>query len=331
MSAASAYDELREGTALGPYQLLVAVAQGGMARVWAARHVPTNRVVAVKTIRPELAKNATYQRLFADEARFAAAVKHPNVCEVFGTGEVHGVHYIAMEWVTGESLARVLKPNRGDTPRPVEPRLAARIIAQCADALHAAHETRAEDGSLVRIVHADVSPQNLMLTTTGRAKLVDFGVARSVATGQVGDFPQIDGKAAYMAPEHAAGKRLSRLSDVFTLGVCLYEISTAARPFATGNREATIARLLEGDFQFPCEIVPDYPPALERIVRRSMAMEPAHRYPSALRLKAALEEWLAYSGPAIRESDLAEFVKSRAGAIITEREGAIARSMGGRA
>ena len=110
MSAASAYDELREGTALGPYQLLVAVAQGGMARVWAARHVPTNRVVAVKTIRPELAENATYQRLFADEARFAAAVKHPNVCEVFGTGEVRGVHYIAMEWVTGESLARVLKP-----------------------------------------------------------------------------------------------------------------------------------------------------------------------------------------------------------------------------
>lgn len=327
MSSAPREDEIREGQKLGPYELLVAVAQGGMARVWAARNARENRVVAVKTIRPELAQNRTYQRLFADEARFAAAVKHPNVCEVFGLGEQSGVLYIAMEWVVGESLARVLKPNRGDTSEPVEPRFAAKIIAECADALHAAHEVRAEDGSLVRIVHADVSPQNLMLTTGGRAKLVDFGVARSVASGKLGDFPQLDGKAAYMAPEHAAGKRLSRLSDVFTLGVCLYEISTASRPFATGNREATIQRLLQGEFAPPSEIVPGYPPGLERILRRAMAMEPAHRYPSALRLKAALEEWVAYSGPAVTERDLAEFVKARAGNIIAERESVIARAM----
>ena len=331
MSDASAHDELQEGSKLGPYQLLVAVAQGGMARVWAARHVPTNRVVAVKTIRPEFAANRTYQRLFADEARFATAVKHSNVCEVFETGEARGVLYIAMEWVTGESLARVLKPNRGDTPQPVEARFAAKIIAQCASALHAAHEVRADDGSLVRIVHADVSPQNLMLTTTGRAKLVDFGVARSVASGRVGDFPQIDGKAAYMAPEHAAGKRLSRLSDVFTLGVCLYEIATAARPFATGNREATLERLIKGDFQLPSEVMPEFPRALERILRRAMAIEPAHRYPSALRLEAALDEWLAYSGPPIGAAELADFVKGRAGSIISEREAAIARALGGRA
>ncbi len=331
MSATSAYEELQEGSKLGPYQLLVAVAQGGMARVWAARHVPTNRVVAVKTIRPELAGNRVYQKLFTDEARVAAAVKHPNVCQVLASGEERGVLYIAMEWVIGESLARVLKPNRGDTPQPVEPRFAAKIIAECADALHAAHEVRAEDGSLVRIVHADVSPQNLMLTTTGRAKLVDFGVARSVANGKLAEFPQLDGKAAYMAPEHAAGKRLSRLSDVFTLGVCLYEISTAARPFATGNREATIERLLKGDFPLPSELVPDYPQQLERILRRAMAMEPAHRYPSALRLKAALEEWVAYSGPPVDDRALAEFVRARAGAIISEREAVIARSMGGRA
>jgi len=325
--SAPAYDELREGTELGPYRLLVAVAQGGMARVWAARHAPTGRVVAVKTIRSELAGNRVYQRLLMDEARFAAAVRHPNVCEVYESGEASGVLYIAMEWVTGESLARILRPNRGDVPTPVEPRFAAKIIAECADALHAAHEVRAEDGSLVRIVHADVSPQNLMLTTTGRAKLVDFGVARSVANSKLSEFPQLDGKAAYMAPEHAAGKRLSRLSDVFTLGICLYEITTAARPFATGNREATIQRLLKGEFQAPGEIVPDFPGALERILRRAMAMEPAHRYPSALRLKAALEEWVAYSGPPVREEQIAQFVALRAGPIIEERETVIARAM----
>ncbi|MBK7580219.1 MAG: serine/threonine protein kinase [Myxococcales bacterium] len=330
MSAASAYAELRDGSKLGPYQLLVAVAQGGMARVWAARHLPTGRLVAVKTIRPELAENATYQRLFSDEARFAAAVRHPNVCEVFGLSEAGGVLFIAMEWVEGESLARILKPTRDDPVRPVDPRIAARIIAECAEALHAAHEVRAEDGSLVRIVHADVSPQNLMLTTSGQAKLVDFGVARAVASRKPGDFPQLDGKAAYMAPEHAAGKRLSRLSDVFTLGVCLYEISTGVRPFATGNREATIERLLKGEFPPPSDVVPDYPTALERVLRRAMAMEPAHRYPSALRLKAALEEFITYSGPALGAADLAEFVIQRAGAIISERETVIRNSLSGR-
>jgi eukaryotic-like serine/threonine-protein kinase len=113
-------------------------------------------------------------------------------------------------------------------------------MADCCAALHAAHEVRADDGSLIRLVHCDVSPQNIMITTEGVLKLVDFGVARAAAGAKASDFPQIDGKAAYMAPEHAAGKRISRLSDVFTLGICLYEITTAQRPFATGNREATI-------------------------------------------------------------------------------------------
>jgi eukaryotic-like serine/threonine-protein kinase len=326
MSAPSPYELLQPGTRLGDYELLVAVAQGGMARVWAARHLPSGRVVAVKTIRPEFGESRAYQRLFMDEARFASAVKHANVCEIYGLADAGGIFFLAMEWVVGESLARIVKPNKGDTPRPVEPRIGAKIIAECCDALHAAHEVRDDDGSLVRIVHCDVSPQNLMLTVDGRAKLVDFGVARSAA-GKLNDFPKIDGKAAYMAPEHAAGKRLSRLSDVFTLGICLYEITTATRPFATGNREGTIDRLLRGDYRLPSELDPDYPPALERILLRAMAMEPAHRYPSALRMKAALEEWLSLSGPALTPSDLQQFLDLRAGDIIREREGVIAQTI----
>jgi serine/threonine-protein kinase len=323
----SAYDELRPGSRLGPFELLVAVAQGGMARVWAAWHAESRRVVAVKTIRPDLAGHRTYQRLFADEARFASSVKHPNVCQVHGLAQDAGVLFIAMEWVVGESLARIVKPTRNDAPRPVEPRIAARIMAECCDALHAAHETRAEDGSLVKLVHADVSPQNLMLDQHGHAKLVDFGVARSVAGTKLSDFPHIDGKAAYMAPEHAAGKRLSRLSDVFTLGICLYEITTGVRPFATGSRDATIERLLEGKYEPPQTWVPDFPPALERILSRAMAMEPAHRYPSALRMKAALEEWIRVSGPPVGPHELIAFLRERAGSIIDERERAIQQAL----
>jgi serine/threonine-protein kinase len=316
----SAYDDLGPGSRLGPYELLVAVAQGGMARVWAAWQTQEERVVAVKTIRPEFAQSRMYQQLFLDEARFASSVKHPSVCDVYGQGEELGVLYIAMEWVKGESVARILKPTKADTTRPVEPRVAARIIADCCAALHAAHEVRDADGSLIRLVHCDVSPQNLMITTTGETKLVDFGVARANVGGRASDFPQIDGKAAYMAPEHAAGKRISRLSDVFTLGICLYEITTATRPFATGNREATIERLLKGDYKPPSEVREGFPAPLERILLRAMAMEPTHRYPSALRMRGALEEWLRYSGPELTKADLSRFVEERAGKIIDERE-----------
>ena len=118
---------------------------------------------------------------------------------------------------------------------------------------------------------------------------------------------------------------------MFTLGICLYEITTATRPFATGSRDATIERLLKGDFKAPHEIVDDFPPALERILFRAMAMEPAHRYPSAMRMKAALEEWIAYSGPSVGAEELSLFLRERAGAIIGEREAAIAQALTGRA
>jgi len=318
--------QLGPGSRLGPYELLSAVAQGGMARVWAARHHPSGRVVAIKTIRPELASNAMYCSLFVDEARYASQVSHANVCEVYGLGNEQGVLYIAMEWVHGESLARLLKPNKGDTPQPLPPRIAARLVADSCEALHAAHELRDENGRHIRLVHCDVSPQNLLLTTRGTLKLVDFGVAQSAAEQQGHEGPQSrpSGKAAYMAPEQATGARISRMSDVFVLGVCLYELSTGKRPFATGSWDGTIERLKEHDFAPPCDVVEDYPPLLERIVLRAMARGSAFRYPSAQRMGAALEDWLKRSGPPITASDLTGLLEDRAGSIIREREAAIA-------
>jgi serine/threonine-protein kinase len=298
-----------------------------MARVWAAVHVQSGAIVAVKTIRPELAGDPNYRRLFEDEARYASSVQHPHVCRVFGLGEQDGVLYMAMEWVVGESLARIVKPDKASPARPVEPRMAARLMADFCVALHAAHELRDEQGSAVRLVHADVSLQNLMVTSEGGVKLVDFGVARARTT-QSRTVPKMDGKAAYMAPEHAAGKRLSRLSDVFTLGICLYEVTTGTRPFATGNWDATIERLLAGDFVPPRELVEDYPPSLERVLLRAMAQSPAHRFPSALRMKSALEDWLKKSGPPIVPAEIASFLEERAGQWIAQRQAYISQTLG---
>jgi serine/threonine-protein kinase len=178
-------------------------------------------------------------------------------------------------------------------------------------------------------VHCDVSLQNLLVTIDGGVKLVDFGVARALRAQSVADVPKMDGKAAYMAPEHAAGKRISRLSDVFTLGICLYEISTGVRPFSAGSWDATIERLLAGEFQPPAEIVPDYPPALERILLRAMAQSPAHRFPSAMRMRAGLQDFLRASGNRVEHSEIAAFLRHRAGRLIDEREAHIARQARG--
>ncbi|MBX3125975.1 MAG: serine/threonine protein kinase [Polyangiaceae bacterium] len=320
-AAAQPIQELTAGQKLGPYVLLCAIAQGGMARVWAARDSRDGRVVALKTIRPELAADRGFQSLFVDEARYASSVDHGGVCRVFGLGDEHGVLYIAMEWVTGESLARILKPHRDSPIQPIEPRMAARILADCCSALHAAHELQDDHGRALRLVHCDVSLQNLLVTVTGGVKLVDFGVARAQRSADGQSLPpKMDGKAAYMAPEHAAGRRISRLSDVFTLGICLYEVTTGVRPFSAGSWDATIERLLAGDFRPPSELVADYPPELERILLRAMALSPAHRYPSALRMRAALEEWLRASGTPLGGKHVSEFLHERVGAVIAERE-----------
>jgi serine/threonine protein kinase len=319
--------QLGPGSRLGPYELICAVAQGGMARVWAARHHPSGQIVAVKTIRPELASSTMYCSLFVDEARYASQVTHENVCQVYGLGDERGVLYIAMEWVHGESLARLLKPNKGDKPRPLPPRIAARLVADGCRALHAAHELRDENGRHVKLVHCDVSPQNLLLTTAGTLKLVDFGVAQSATVQQQpaeGPQSRPSGKAAYMAPEQATGARISRMSDVFVLGVCLYELSTGKRPFATGSWDGTIERLKEHDFAPPCDVVEDYPPLLERIVLRAMARGSAFRYPSAQRMGAAIEDWLRRSGPPVAADDLKALLEERAGDIIRAREAEIA-------
>jgi eukaryotic-like serine/threonine-protein kinase len=328
-SVSGSVSALGPGSHLGPYTLLCAVAQGGMARVWAARG-PNGELVAIKTIRAELADDPVYRELFVDEARFAASVTHPNVCRVYGLGEQDGVLYIVMEWVSGESLARIVRPNKQAQAEPIEPRMAARCLADTCAALDAAHELQTPDGRRLRIVHSDVSPQNLLATRGGEIKLVDFGVARALGLRGGKPAPRINGKAAYMAPEQAAGRALSHLSDVFVLGVCLYELTTTVRPFATGDWEATIERLLQGDFRSPQEIVPDYPEGLERIVLRAMAARPAHRYPNAKRMRDALEDWLRRSGPPIGRAELAAFVEMRAGRLIREREEYIASVLGGR-
>ncbi len=319
--------ELAPGNRLGRFELLFAVAQGGMARVWAARQhgkLGFTKVVAVKTIRPEMAHDSRFRSMFLEEAQLASSVQHPNVCEILDLGEQSGVLYMAMEWIDGEGLARMLKPV--DEPMPLDFRISAKIISDACAGLHAAHQLKSDEGKRLRLVHCDVSTQNLMVSRSGTVKVIDWGVAKALhSVRDDGLVMSMEGKAAYMSPEQASGKRAAALSDVFALGICLYEITTGKRPFSAGSREATIERLQAGKFVRPSELRPDYPPRLEQIVLRAMAHNPLHRYSSAERMRVALSEYLALSGPVLTDSDIATVVTERAGRLIDQRRAYIGK------
>ncbi|MEZ4224364.1 MAG: serine/threonine-protein kinase [Polyangiaceae bacterium] len=319
--------EVRSGVRLGRYEILLGIAEGGMARVWAAKQHGQrgfSKVVAIKTILPALASDPDFEAMFLDEARVAAGVHHPNVCEIFDLGEEHGVLYIAMEWVNGESLARIFKPARKDgqrgTAMPVDYRVAARIIADAAAGLHSAHQLKGEQGEPLNVVHRDVSPQNILVGVNGTVKVTDFGVAKALGTSHEATAAgQIKGKAAYMAPEQAGGGKLDRRSDVFALGICLYEVTTGARPFSGENQVAVLKALLSGAFAAPRELVPDYPPELEAIVLKAMNINPDARFATADEMRVALEEYLAHSGSIVTETQVAELVRARVGSVVDQR------------
>ncbi|MBK6459527.1 MAG: serine/threonine protein kinase [Myxococcales bacterium] len=314
--------ELAPGTRLGRYELLVPVARGGMARVWAARmhgQRGFTKLVAIKTILPHLASEQEFERMFLDEARIASNVHHPNVCETYELGEENGVLYLAMEWVSGDSLSRVIRPTQGPQTYPLELRIVARILADACAGLHAAHELVGDDGTHLSVVHRDFSPHNILISAEGNVKVADFGVAK--AFGQLHENTsagQIKGKLAYMSPEQVGGIA-DRRSDVFSAGCVLYEATLGIAPFRADNDLQTIQGLLQGHYVRPSERAPGYPPDFEWIVMTALAAEPERRFQTAEQLRVALEEWLARTGQVVTQAQVAQAVRARIGERIDRR------------
>jgi serine/threonine-protein kinase len=317
----SDYGSIQPGHRLGRYELLVPIARGGMARVWAARlhgQRGFQKLVAIKTILPHLADEPEFERMFLDEARIASGVHHPNVCEIYELGEEKKTLYLAMEWVSGDSFARVLRAS-GKT-EPVEPRVVARIVADACAGLHAAHELADDDGRSLGVVHRDLSPHNILLTADGTAKVADFGVAK--ALGQLHEATsagQLKGKIAYMAPEQVTGSAIDRRSDVFSLGCVLYEATTGQRPFRGDGDHQVMHAVLKGEYAAPTSLIRNYPVELERIVARALQQQPILRYPTAERMRFALEEFVA-RGQLVTQSNVAQVVRARIGEQIDRRK-----------
>jgi serine/threonine protein kinase len=291
------------------------LAMGGMARIYIARTTGIGsfeRHVVLKLITPERANDITAVQMFLDEARLAASLNHQNVAQVFEVGEDVGIHYLAMEYVHGQDLRALLaKAGSQGTRVPLE--LALTVVAGAAAGLHHAHERRDPQGVSLGIVHRDVSPSNIMVGYDGAVKLLDFGIAKATARSVETQSGIIKGKFAYMAPEQCRGRDVDRRSDVFSLGIILYEISTQHRCFRADSDFDTMHRIVTGDVVRPTRLIQGYPQALEAIVMKALAVDPQQRYQSAHQLLEAIEAFAVSSRMSLSTMALGRFMREMFG------------------
>lgn len=303
-----------ESTRLGSYRIIAELARGGMAAVFLAlNESPGGRreVVAIKQIHPHLAHDPDFVAMLMDEARLASKVHHPNVVEIkdYALGHADGKNYIVMEYADGEALSMLLKHaiQRGTR---LSPALAASIAADTAGALHAAHELTDAEGRPLGLVHRDVSPQNVIVTYDGRVKLTDFGVAKAVGRLQRTQPGEIKGKLAYMAPEQAYGREVDRRSDVYSLGVVLYELALGRRLFGGKSDAETVRNVMEHKITRPREVDPSFPEALEQVILAMLAQDPTERFQTAGAAERALRALATSEGPPeLVAQRLGEFVR----------------------
>ena len=300
--------ELKRGVTLGNYELLVKIGQGGMASVWVARervegHEP--RLVAVKTMHPQLSTDPKFRSMFLDEVGLVRSIDHDNVVRLYSTAEDQGLLYMGMEWIEGDSLRSVI--NEAKKRRPIPPEIAVRIISDAAAGLHAAHELTGWDGELRGVVHCDVSPHNILCGIDGKVKLVDFGVANAMS--QFDETDEVRGKFGYMSPEQARGDAIDRRSDVFSLGIVLFELTTGDRLFLGRDNSHTLDLVKWGKLPKPTEVIPDYPRALESIVMKALHRDIDERYQTAEDLRDALERYLVEERTLVAKAGVAGLVK----------------------
>jgi serine/threonine protein kinase len=313
--SATAIDKIGPASTLGRYEILTPIARGGMASVWAARLMGTRgfqKLVAVKTMLPDVSDDPDFEQMFLDEARVAARIRHPNVAEILDLGEQDDVLYLVMEWVEGENLSVVLKAARalGGMPLPV----ILRIASQACAGLHAAHELRDDSGHLVDLIHRDVSPANVLVSMAGFVKLVDFGVAKSKGRMHVTRAGgMVKGKTPYLSPEQLGGLPLDRRSDIFSFGALLYVMATGLHPFRGETEGKTVENIALKNPVPLRTINAALPVEFEKLVLKALEKDPKNRFSTAAELQRALDQVGLTIGEPANESDVAEFVRKAIG------------------
>lgn len=301
---------MSEPVTFGRYLLLRRIAAGGMAHVFLALQRGVQgfeKAVALKVVLPEHAANPDFVQMFLDEARVVARLDHANIVRVYDFGESEGRFFLSMEYLPGEDLSSVLQSLR-KTKEPMPLAIAADLVASAATGLHFAHELTSPSGEPLNIVHRDVSPSNVMVTYHGAVKVVDFGVARAASNLSQTASGTMKGKVGYASPEQVRGEVLDRRSDVFALGVVLYELLAGERLFKRDTDLAAMHAILTGAVRPLREVRPDVPAELEAIVTRALQLDREVRFQTAAELSDALARWLMSVGHVRSERLIADYL-----------------------
>jgi eukaryotic-like serine/threonine-protein kinase len=306
------------------YALYDEIASGGMATVYLARlrgQIGFSRLVAMKALHAQYAKEEAFRAMFLDEARLVSRVRHPNVVPTIDVLEAQGELFLVMDYVHGESLARLLAAaKKRDEPVPIG--VACSILIDTLEGLHAAHEATGEDGAPLSVVHRDVSPQNILVGVNGVAQVADFGIAK--AAGRLSEkfslHNSVKGKAGYMAPEQVRGKT-DRRSDVYAAGVVLWETLVGEKLFTGDSFLEIVTKALDADVAAPSTLRDDVSAELDAVVRKAIVHDVSSRFATAREMAVALEK----CGPRASQREVGAWVAKVAGDSLERRSVLIAK------
>lgn len=309
LSKSLATDSPGPGSALGRYELVCVLAAGGLTEVQLARARSATgfqKLVLIKRVLPALARDAGFVAGFLDEARLAATLRHPNIAHVYDVGEEDGAPFFAVEYVHGESLREIHQVGAAaGIEMPLDAALS--ILVDILQGLDHAHDKRGPHGEPLHIVHSDVSPSNVVVSFEGIAKLTDFAIARA---GGGRHTHSVDGSISYMSPEQCVGKKeIDRRTDLFSVGVLLYELTTGTRLFKGQSDDAIARKICDEPLPPPSSRCADYPPGLEAIVVKALARSRADRHASADEMRAALVNWAQAAGMELGPTSLARHMR----------------------
>ena len=263
----------------GRYQVIERIGGGGMALVYRAHDILLNRNVAIKVLRNQFVHDEEFIRRFRREAQSAASLSHPNVVSIYDVGQEDEVHYIVMEYIEGKNLNEIIKERA-----PLQVDESVRIASQICDALDHAHQNQ--------IIHRDIKPHNILIGRNGRVKVTDFGIARAVTSTTITQTGSVVGSVHYFSPEHAKGVTTGEKSDLYSLGIVLYQMLTGVLPFLGESPISVALKHLQEEFEEPRLLNPLIPQSVENVILRSMRKNPEERYQSAKQMLQDLETCL---------------------------------------
>ena len=313
-------------TSFGQYRLLKRIAQGGMAEIFRALALGSHgltKLVAIKRMLPQYSSDPRFVEMFINEANLNAKLNHVSIVQIYDFGIIDGTLYLCMEYVQGATLTRIMRTLRKKKHAAPISQIC-KIFADVLYGLDLAHRQCGPQQERLHIVHRDISPSNLLVSYSGQVKTLDFGIAKAVCSNNHTAEGNVRGKLSYMSPEQAAGKKLDHRTDIYSLGVCFYEMLALSEMYPDCSTKRIVQNIQKGLFEPLAKRNANVPRRLAKIVHKALAKNPSRRYSSAAKMRDDLEKFLFDSGMQQSRSRLSRFMEEHFSKTIVDEQQQIA-------